>query len=260
MPPTCHPCLRRATTSVLVAVALVSGAILLLGDRFDATAGYALTQPTQVTAHIAACVADESVRLINPDRERCHPGELVLASGQRRQWPEPAAEVPSVGVPGPTGPPGPPGPPGPAGPPGPPGRSGASPVAKAAGVSGSAPDRTVAAAGAPGPPGPPGPPGRTGADGVAGFEIVTNKVAVPSRETASGEARCPAGKVALGGGVLPDPENPRKSGAPEERLDVIVSGPLLPTGDAGYGWTGTVKNTAAGPLSVVVAAICVTMR
>ena len=29
------PYIRRATTSVLVAVALLGGAILLLGDRFD---------------------------------------------------------------------------------------------------------------------------------------------------------------------------------------------------------------------------------
>src|SRR5213593_3822818 len=78
---TSHPCLRRATTSVLVAVALISGAMLLLGDRFDAAPGYALTQPIGVVeAHIAACVAEESMRLINPDRERCHPGELTLGS------------------------------------------------------------------------------------------------------------------------------------------------------------------------------------
>ena len=75
----CHPCLRRATTSVLVAVALISGAILLLGDRFDAVPGYALTQPVRVEAHMAACVAEEGMRLINSDLERCRPGELELA-------------------------------------------------------------------------------------------------------------------------------------------------------------------------------------
>jgi hypothetical protein len=75
---TSHRCLRRATTSVLVTVALISGAMLLLGDRFHAAPGYALTQPVRVEAPIAACVADESMRLINPDRERCRPGELTL--------------------------------------------------------------------------------------------------------------------------------------------------------------------------------------
>jgi len=69
---------RRAMTSVLVAVALVSGAILLLGDRFEAAPGYALTRPVRIDAHIAACVAEESMRLIDSARERCHPGELTL--------------------------------------------------------------------------------------------------------------------------------------------------------------------------------------
>jgi hypothetical protein len=72
------PCLRRATTSVLVAVGLISGAILLLGDRFEAANGYALTQPARMDAHIAACVAEESMRLIDSARERCHAGELTL--------------------------------------------------------------------------------------------------------------------------------------------------------------------------------------
>lgn len=75
-----HPSLRRATTSVLVGVALVAGAILLLGDRFDSAGGAALRQPVHVEAHIVACVADESMRLVNPDREQCHPGERELAS------------------------------------------------------------------------------------------------------------------------------------------------------------------------------------
>jgi hypothetical protein len=96
---------------------------------------------------------------------------------------------------------------------------------------------------------------------VSGFEIVTAKVVVPSRESAAGEARCPAGKVAVGGGVVPDPDSARKPGAPENRMEVVVSSPLLGNGDAGYGWTATVKNTSSNaPLSVVVAAICLTLR
>jgi hypothetical protein len=65
-------------TSVLVAVGLISGAILMLGDRFEAAPGYALTRPARVDAHIAACVAEESLRLIDSARERCRPGELTL--------------------------------------------------------------------------------------------------------------------------------------------------------------------------------------
>ena len=100
-----------------------------------------------------------------------------------------------------------------------------------------------------------------GANGVSGYEIVTAKVAVPSRESVAGEARCPAGKVAVGGGVLPDPESPRKNGAPEDRMDVVISAPLLPGGDSGSGWVATVKNTSGtAPLTVVVAAICVTQH
>ncbi|HKY76180.1 MAG TPA: hypothetical protein VJS45_08575 [Acidimicrobiia bacterium] len=72
------PRLRRAMTSVLVAVGVISGAVLLLGDRFDATPGYALTRATRFHAHIAACVAEESMRLIDTGREQCEPGELTL--------------------------------------------------------------------------------------------------------------------------------------------------------------------------------------
>jgi hypothetical protein len=100
------PYLRRATTSVLLAVGLISGAILLLGDRFDAAPGYALTQSARINAHIAACVSEESMRLIDSGRERCQPGELAL---------EPERAHPSApsGASGP--PPGPPGSPGGAG-------------------------------------------------------------------------------------------------------------------------------------------------
>ena len=158
------PYIRRATTSVLIAVALIGGAILFLGDRFDAVPGYALTQPVRVEARVAACVAEESMRLIDSDVERCRPGELELASQHTAQ-------------------------------------------------------------------------------------------------SAVGQVRCPAGKVAVGGGVLPDPDNPRKGDAPQDRTEVVVSGPLLPSGDAGgYGWTATVRNTGTAPLSVIVAAICVILR
>lgn len=214
MPPS-HPCLRRATTSVLVAVALISGAMLLLGDRFEATPGYALTQPVRAEARIAACVADENMRLINPDRERCRQGELTLGSEQAH----PSAEAGSTGVPGPAG-----------------------------------------------PPGPPGPAGRADTDGVSGFEVVVAKLAVPGRASAGGEARCPAGKVAVGGGVLPDPESakagpPEKGASPDDRMAVALSGPRPPdAGDGGYAWMATVKNTGMTPLSVVVAAICMTLR
>lgn len=73
-------CLRRATTAVLVAVAVISGATLLLGGNFQAGASRPLTQTVQPRAPVAACVAEENMRLITLDRERCHPNELELAS------------------------------------------------------------------------------------------------------------------------------------------------------------------------------------
>jgi len=72
------PHLRRAMTSVLVAVGLISGAVLLLGEGFDRPGGYALTRATRLQDDIAACVAEESIRLIDPGRERCEPGEITL--------------------------------------------------------------------------------------------------------------------------------------------------------------------------------------
>ncbi|HET9771655.1 MAG TPA: hypothetical protein VFS16_12265 [Acidimicrobiia bacterium] len=206
-------CLRRATTAVLVAVALIGGAILFLGGRFDAGQAGALAQTVQAGAPIAACVAEENMRLITLDRDRCQPGELELAAGRA----DPAR---------PDGPP-----------------AGDPIVPATAGL----------AAALSGPPGPPGPPG------VSGFAFVTARLTVAAKQTAAGEARCPAGKVAVGGGALPDPEGADRSGA-EHRVQLAISGPLLPAGDRGSGWTVTVRNLGSPPLQLVVAAICVELR
>src|SRR5262249_9381672 len=56
------------------------------------------------------------------------------------------------------------------------------------------------AAGPTGPTGPPGPTGPTGPAGVSGYEVVTDFVA-GTAQLVSGEALCPAGKVAVGGGA-----------------------------------------------------------
>ena len=220
-----YPCIRRATTSVLLAVSLVSGGILLLGDRFDVTPSYALTPSARLSPRLAACVADENMRLINSDQETCRPDEVELAP--RAGLGATIGAVPASG--------------------GSPGA--ATPILGPDPLSGPA-----------GPPGPPGAGGKPGVDGVSGFEIVTAGVAVPGRQSASGEVRCPAGKVALGGVVLPDRATPGKSGDPDDRMQVAVSAPLLPTGDGGYGWTASVKNTGPAALSVVVAAVCVALR
>jgi|GEM_PF-7104642 len=77
-----QPSLRRADAAVLVAVTVMSGAVLLLGDRFEPGRDATLRQPVQARGRIAACVADESMRLIDPDRERCHPGEQELTEAR----------------------------------------------------------------------------------------------------------------------------------------------------------------------------------
>ncbi len=78
------PLLRGPRPPVLVAVALVSGAILLLGDRFDPDSGYALTQ-----AGPGSTARDRRLRGRGehaPDRHRpgeCRPGELTLVEPLR---------------------------------------------------------------------------------------------------------------------------------------------------------------------------------
>ena len=259
---TSHLCLRPATTSVLMAVALISGAILLVGDRFGSAPSSVLTQPVRSDGRIAACVAEEDMRLITVGRERCRPDEVELGS-------EPASPG-DLGLSGvatiPAGPPGLPGPAGPAGPPGPPGPPGPGASASGRGRAASAEHGPAAAigpagpAGPPGPAGPSGPSGHPGVDGVSGFELVIAKMPVAVRQSATGEARCPAGKVAVGGGVLRDPDGPGAAGS-EDRMEVAVSGPLLPGGgNGGHGWTATVRNTGSSRISVVVAAICVISR
>ncbi len=192
-------CLRRATMSLLAAVTLIGGAVLFLGGRFSVGPGHALTQTVQAGAPIAACVAEVNMRLITLDRDRCHPGELELASG---------------------------------------------------GLDVARPDNP--------PPGASAPPGVSGPPGASGYEVVIARFAIGARQTAGGEARCPAGKVAVGGGSLPDPEGADRRGA-EERTQLAMSGPLLP-GDQGSGWTVSVKNLGSPPLQLVVVAICVGLR
>lgn len=82
MPPEGCPDRRRTTAWVLVVAASLSGAVLLLGDRFDVAPSDALTRPAPfpAPARMAACVADENMRLIDPDRARCEPGEIELIS------------------------------------------------------------------------------------------------------------------------------------------------------------------------------------
>ena len=253
------------TTSIILSVALTSGVFLLLGDRFFGPAnGSSLTKPVRSGPQIVACVGDETMRLVNPRQERCRPNEIELSApgdvGAASAASVPAAVPSPPGLPGPAGPPGPPGPPGPTGPVT---VVGAPPAGTVQSV------RSAAAAGTPGPPGPTGPsgppglagpPGAKGTDGISGYQIVTTGFVVQAGKTATGSVSCPAGKVALGGGVMPDPNGGKTAPNPDERGTVLGSAPQArPTGEFGVGWSATVKNTgkiADGPLAMLVVVVC----
>ncbi|MBK8058718.1 MAG: collagen-like protein [Gemmatimonadetes bacterium] len=116
------------------------------------------------------------------------------------------------GVPGPAGPQGPPGPagpttgvPGPAGPQGPSGPKGDAGPPGASGVAGVAgPAGPPGATGSTGPVGPPGPAGSlSGTTALSAFEIVTASYSVSGTTGTKSQftVRCPAGKVAIAGGL-----------------------------------------------------------
>jgi hypothetical protein len=123
------------------------------------------------------------------------------------------------------------GPAGPAGPAGPQGEKGATGDRGPAGSQGPQ-----------GPQGAQGPKGDPG--GLAGYEIVAS---APQTVTASnlsvGTANCPAGKVAVGGGVkVADPTN-------------VFVVDTYPNADGG-GWTATVANAGASDSTYTVYAVC----
>lgn len=119
------------------------------------------------------------------------------------------------------------GPPGPAGPQGPAGPTGAT-----------------------GPAGAVGPPGPTGPAGVSGWEQVSSLPVVVNAGASRGAlARCPAGKVVVGGGFA----------SPGAGTVVVESRPVPPTlSDPGSGWGWTVwARNPSGPDSLLTAyALC----
>lgn len=77
--PSSPPYPRRATLFVMATVTLASGGILLLGDRISAAPNEAFTPAGALAPRVAACLADESVRLIDTGREQCGRDELELS-------------------------------------------------------------------------------------------------------------------------------------------------------------------------------------
>lgn len=182
---------------------------------------------------IEACAHKETGRLrAVAAGESCHPSESSL------EW--------SVqGPPGPAGPQGPAGPTGPQGPAGPPGAAGpAGPEGPGGPVGPAGP------AGATGPAGAAGPPGPTGPAGASGWEQVSSAPVVVNAGASRGAlARCPAGKVVVGGGFA----------SPGAGTVVVESRPVPPTLSdprSGWGWTVWARNPT-GPDSILTAyALC----
>jgi hypothetical protein len=106
------------------------------------------------------------------------------------------------------------------------------------------PKGETGAAGPPGPRGPAGPTGPPGLRGVVGWEQRTNQVTVAGPGLASVRVNCPAGKRALGGGVIVSNAN--------IETQVRQSGP---DGQA-TGWVVTLLNNGSSPIIATVAAIC----
>jgi hypothetical protein len=101
------------------------------------------------------------------------------------------------------------------------------------------------APGAPGAPGAQGAQGAPGADGVSGYEVVTASEEVLGGAVWFGTVRCPAGKVATGGGFTNSPAS----------FDTVVnaSGPAF---DA-TAWTGSVRNNGGSSVQTTVSVICI---
>ncbi|MGH8999716.1 MAG: hypothetical protein ACRDY7_10040 [Acidimicrobiia bacterium] len=109
-----------------------------------------------------------------------------------------------------------------------------------------------------GPAGAKGPAGPRGADGVSGYEVVTSRVVLRGDEPASATVACPPGKVALGGGALPEAATTLQALAMAKRLMVLQSAPVLQPA-AGTGWVATVRHDTESPgeeLAVLFSAVC----
>ncbi len=239
--------MKRMLGVVIVAVGLTSLAFLLPHSHGEG----GTHDPSPLAATTDCTDAGEADGAFGPSlTETGHPDLSI--SGPCPEVDE-AARLPGSLLAGPAGPPGPEGPPGPGGPPGPQGPPGATP----------GPDtiRTAAATvvGPQGPQGPAGPPGPPGLNGVAGYEVISKRVVVDPQTRAHRVVACPAGKVALSGGVsAEEPTRPPK-------MVLIQSAPLLePT--PGAGWRATVENLAdpttdgTGPTAVILSVICADAR
>lgn len=85
-----------------------------------------------------------------------------------------------------------------------------------------------------------GPQGVQGPSGVTGWQIVTAGMSIPVNQLKTWEADCPAGKRALGGGVV------GSSGLPDSNTHILQSGPA----GVATGWLVSVYNQAGANLTI----------
>ena len=167
------------------------------------------------------------------------------------------------GVEGPPGPAGPEGPAGPQGPAGPAGADGAVGPQGQAGLQGPAGPQgapgTPGAPGLPGAQGPQGPAGEAGpAGGLLGYETIEQETIVPNvllNNFATASVNCSAGKVPLGGGVIPSGTS-TTNGA--YFFNLVSSAPVIPTAERRGGWSVTYRSNSGGTrtLQVIVYVHC----
>lgn len=160
----------------------VAGGVVLVAAFVGGAVAWAQVPDSSGTIHGCYDGRTGALRVVDSGAS-CAKGEYSLDWNQ--QGPAgptgPAGATGATGATGPAGPAGPAGATGPAGPAGP------------AGVAGPM--------GPQGPGGPAGPAGADGTNGISGYERVYAVVPADSSQVKSQVATCPAGKVALGGGV-----------------------------------------------------------
>ena len=204
--PTKYAALRSRTAAV------VSGAVLLVavGGVGGAVAAGQIGSRD---------IRDHSIRLDDLAKSSVSSRQLKNAGVKPVDLSAGVRELIATAVTGPAGPAGPEGPAGPAGGP-------------------------VGPEGPAGPEGPEGPAGPAGADGVSGYEVVTVQQSFGGNGNQVLMAQCPAGKVAIAGGL--------RSDAP---LNLLAS---APSGD-GDSWTvrfARTKTKGAGGYQVSAVATC----
>jgi hypothetical protein len=186
---------------------------------------------------------------------------LLIRDFRRGQIPRgPVGETGPAGPQGPVGPAGPQGPAGPAGPAGPSGGGGGGPAGPQGPQGPAGPAGPAGAAGPRGPQGPRGATGARGASGTANATVRTVTASLAGKALGGTVVGCPAGKRALGGGVLLGSPNAAPGDHIMQNGPVNMTSPghytVLSNGAAADGWAGFATNGADSKRTLRVYVIC----